>query len=118
MLKTDMLTVEIQDKASESAINVELTKETMYKLYRIKEIYNYDSFFEFDAYTKYCDEIKESTKNFVNAIYQEYLKAYDELEQSKLNDDTEYVIKEMDKLINAGYDFNTAFDRINKKYLK
>ena len=68
MIKTNILTLEIQDKQNESTISVELTNETMHKLYRIKELHKHNSLIEYKAYADFCDEIKAKLTAFVNPI--------------------------------------------------
>ena len=117
MIKTNLLTIEIQNMATESTIKVELSNETMHKLYRIKEINDYDSLIEYKAYTKYCDKIKDLTNYFINSIEKDYYTALDDVEQGKLKNDTYDAIKLMDELILAGYDYKEASEMVSNKYL-
>ena len=118
MIKTNILSLEIQDKQNESKISVELTNETMHKLYRIKELNEYNSLIEYKPYTAFCDEIKVKATAFINSIDHEYLKLMDAVEQGKLKNDTNDAIKELDKLITAGYDYKDASKIVSNKYLK
>jgi len=118
MIKTNILTLEIQDKQNESTISVELTNETMHKLYRIKELHKHNSLIEYKAYADFCDEIKAKLTAFVNSIDHEYLVLMDAVEQGKEENDIDDAIKELDKLILAGYDYKEASEIISKKYLK
>lgn len=115
MIKSNILTLNIKDLFNESSISVELDKETIYRLYRIKEIYNYKSLTEYDAYTTYCDKIKDNTQAFINEIYNEYIIA-SEKNQKQAKTEKEAVLKTMDELINAGYDFKEATQHIKEKY--
>ena len=112
------LTLEILDRINEITIEIALENVIFYKLYRIKEIYNYDTLFEYDAYSKYCDEIKKINQKFIEKIENNYEQAIKDLSTGKAKEDTRDELKQMDKLIYAGNDFNKAVNIIFNNYNK
>ena len=118
MVKSNILTLEIQEKQTESKISFELTNETMYKLYRIKELHKHNSLIEYKPYADFCDSIKELVHSFANNIDQEYLKLMDAVEQGKIKNDIDDAVKELDKLIIAGNDYKDAHNVVSQKYFK
>ena len=112
------LTLEILDRINEITIEIALENVIFYKLYRIKEIYNYDTLFEYDVYSKYCDEIKKINQKFIEKIENNYEQAIKDLSTGKAKEDTRDELKQMDKLIYAGNDFNKAVNIIFNNYNK
>ena len=112
------LTLEILDRINEITIEIALENVIFYKLYRIKEIYNYDTLFEYDVYSKYCDEIKKINQKFIEKIENNYEQAIQDLSAGKAKEDTRDELKQMDKLIYAGNDFNKAVNIIFNNYNK
>lgn len=114
MIKTNFFKIELEEKQTESNITIELSKETMHKLYRIKELHDYNSLDNYMPYTKICAIIKGLVYLFVDTIDLEYLKLMDEVEQGTIKNDIQDAVKEMDNLLMAGYDYNDALNVVMK----
>lgn len=116
---SNILEISIDDKLTDSMITVELSKELMYKLYRIVEINKYDSMFEYGGYNIFCDAVKDIIHDFSVKINDDYytlmeLVKQDKSEINNVND----AIRCMDSLITQGYEYNDAFNITAEKYFK
>lgn len=114
MIETDILTINIEDLTTEATINAELTKEIIYKLYRIKEEKEYDTLFEYDKYNAFCDKMKDTIRKFINAIECDYDKEISKkIDETPSKNKSSYT-KYMDYLISNGYDFSDATKKVFK----
>ena len=119
MLENNILTVNIDDALTDSTISIKLPKELMYKLYRIKEINNYDSLFEYGGYNVFCDAIRDIIHQFHLKINEDYYTLLEFAEQGKIkNNDVNEAVKCMDSLISKGYEYNDAFTITAEKYFR